>query len=59
MEKKIGKDFRFVKHEHKDKIGTCKKCLDIVFESQLFVDDENGLYHFSCLNEEIKNKEDK
>lgn len=31
-------------------IGYCNECKKIVFDNQLFVYGEDGLYHYECIN---------
>ena len=46
-------------NEHKENniIGVCKHCThdnNTVYDNQLYVEAEDGLYHFSCYNEKVE-----
>lgn len=42
----------------REKEGRCPCCDDNVYDDQLFVEEDNNVYHFSCYNEMKKEDED-
>ena len=52
-----------IKHKKNNIIGACKECnhkSNTVYDNELFVEAEEGLYHFSCYNEKaMKENEEK
>ena len=49
-----------IEHKEENVIGVCKECNhknNTVYDNQLFVEAEEGLYHFSCYNMKVM-KED-
>lgn len=53
------KDIHKGKHTFvsKTKLGVCPHCNENVYDNQLFVEEKNVAYHYSCYNEK-ESKED-
>lgn len=49
-----GKPFTFVK---KDGLGKCPKCSVIVYDDELFIEEDGDVYHYACYNE-MKSEEE-
>lgn len=54
MGKDFNKTYTFVTRKL---IGKCKCCEQQVFDNQLFVEEENNVYHYSCFNEKVKEEQ--
>lgn len=54
MGKDFSKTYTFVTRKL---IGKCKCCEQQVFDNQLFVEEENNVYHYSCFNEKAKEEQ--
>lgn len=50
----MGEKFTFVKRQE---LGQCECCQKNVYDNELFVEEDQKVYHFSCHN--IMKKEDK
>ncbi|UGO46251.1 hypothetical protein PQE74_gp168 [Bacillus phage vB_BanS_Chewbecca] len=48
-----GKPFTFVK---KDSLGKCPLCGVIVYDDELFVEEDGKVYHYACYNKEKSEK---
>lgn len=48
-----GKPFTFVK---KKGLGKCPKCGIVVYEDELFVEEDGEIYHYKCYNEMKENE---
>lgn len=54
----MGKESKTYTFVTRNLIGKCKCCGKEVFDNQLFVEEKENVYHYSCLNEKVKEEQD-